>query len=170
MSRGLSLLRTLPLKAFAVFVFLLLAQSALHAQSASGWSKRGAAAEIREDYDAAFEDYKHANEKSPKDLRYKTHLERIRLLAGTQHIDRGRLLRASGDYAGAISQFVRAAEIDPSNQAAQQEIEITQREQPAPQLTGAAAAAAAEQNSQARKVLNEINSIAPPHRAQNRSL
>ncbi len=31
---------------------------------------------------------------------------------------------------GAITQFMRAAEIDPSNQAAQQEIERTQREQP----------------------------------------
>jgi len=133
-----------------------------HAQSASAWSKRGADAEVREDYDAAYEDYKQAHNKSPKDLRYLAHFERMRFLAATQHIDRGRILRQSGDYAGAIGQFMRAAEIDPSNQAAQQEIERSQREQPPPQLTGAAAVAAHEQMSQQRAILESINSIAGP--------
>ncbi len=135
---------------------------AAHAQSAGTWSKRGADAEVREDYDAAYEDYKQAHTKSPKDLRYMAHFERMRFLAATQHIDRGRILRQSGDYAGAITQFMRAAEIDPSNQAAQQEIERTQREQPPPQLTGAAAVAAREQMSQQRAVMESINSIAGP--------
>jgi len=71
---------------------------AAHAQSASAWSKRGADAEVREDYDAAYEDYKQAHNKSPKDLRYLAHFERMRFLAATQHIDRGRILRQSGDY------------------------------------------------------------------------
>ena len=133
-----------------------------HAQSAASWSKRGAEAEVREDYDAAFEAYKQAHAKSPKDLRYRAHYERMRFLAGTQHIDRGRILRQSGDYAGAITQFMRAAEIDPSNQAAQQEIERTQRDQPPPQLTGAAAVAAREQMSQQKATLDSINSIAGP--------
>ncbi len=135
---------------------------AAHAQSAGTWSKRGADAEVREDYDTAFEDYKHAHEKSPKDLRYLAHFQRMRFLAATQHIDRGRILRQSGDYTGAIQQFMRAAQIDPSNQAAQQEIERSQREQPPPGLTGAAAAAAMEQMSQQKAVLDSINSIAGP--------
>jgi len=133
-----------------------------HAQSAAAWSKRGADAEVREDYDAAYEAYKQAHTKSPKDLRYKAHFERMRFLAGTQHIDRGRILRQSGDYTGAITQFMRAAEIDPSNQAAQQEIERTQRDQPPPQLTGAAAVAMHEQMSQQKATLESINSIAGP--------
>jgi len=136
--------------------------SSAHAQSAGTWSNRGAAAEVREDYDTAYEDYKHAHDKKPKDLRYLAHFERMRFLAATQHIDRGRILRQSGDYAGAITQFMRAAEIDPSNQAAQQEIERTQREQPPPQLTGAAAVAAHEQMSQQHATMEAINSIAPP--------
>jgi general secretion pathway protein D len=133
-----------------------------HAQSAGSWSKRGADAEVREDYDAAYEDYKHAHEKKPKDLRYLAHFERMRFLAATQHIDRGRVLRQSGDYAGAITQFMRAAAIDPSNQAATQEIERTQREQPPPQLTGPAAVAQGEQMSQQKATLEAISSIAPP--------
>ena len=88
---------------FAVLFLLAgLTAPAAHAQSASSWSKRGADAEVREDYDTAFEDYRKANQKAPKDLRYKTHLERMRFLAATQHVDRGRVLRANGDYTGAI--------------------------------------------------------------------
>ena len=132
------------------------------AQSAGGWNKRGQAAEVREDYDAAYEAYRHAHQKSPKDLRYLAHLDRMRFLAATQHIDRGRVLRQSGDFAGAITNFMRAAEIDPSNQAAQQEIERTQREQPPPGLTGPAAVAALEQMSQQRQTLDSIGSIAAP--------
>ena len=133
-----------------------------HAQSAATWNKRGQDAEVREDYDTAYEAYKHAHEKSPKDLRYKTHLERMRFLAGVQHIDRGRILRQSGDYSGAIQQFLRAAQIDPGNQSAQQEIQITQREQPAPGLTGPAAVAERELNSHEHKVEKDLASIAAP--------
>ena len=157
-----TLLRLLPALPFCSLLCLSLALPAAHAQSASNWNKRGQDAEVREDYDTAYEDYKHAHDKSPKDLRYRTHLERMRFLAAVQHIDRGRVLRQSGDYAGAITQFVRAAEIDPSNQAAQQEIQITQREQPPDQVTGAAAVAMREQNSQEHKVAEEIASIAGP--------
>ncbi len=144
-----------------LFVAAFCAPSA-HAQSAAAWNKRGQAAEIREDYDTAYEDYRQAHEKRPSDLRYTAHLDRMRFLAATQHIDRGRVLRQSGDYAGAITQFMRAAEIDKSNQAAQQEIERTQREQPPPGLTGQAAVAAQEQMSQQRATLDAIGSIAPP--------
>ncbi len=146
----------------SVLAFLSLTTGSAHAQSAGTFNKRGQDAEAREDYDLAFEDYKRAHEKSPKDLGYKTHLERMRFLAAVQHIDRGRILRQSGDYGGAISQFLRAAEIDPSNQAAQQEIQVTQREQPAQQLSGPAAVAQRELNSQEHKVNQEIGSIAGP--------
>ena len=148
--------------AVASFLGAILVVPSAHGQSAATWSKRGADAEVREDYDTAYEDYKKAHTLKPKDLRYMAHYERMRFLAATQHIDRGRLLRQSGDYAGAITQFMRAGEIDPSNQAAQQEIERTQRDQPAPQLTGAAAVAAREQMSQQKATLDSINSIAGP--------
>ena len=148
----------------AALVFLGCAAAApsAQAQSAATFSKRGQDAEVREDYDTAYEDYKKAHDKKPKDLRYLAHFERMRFLAATQHIDRGRILRQQGDYSGALREFLRAAEIDKSNQAAQQEIERTQREQPPAGLTGPAAVAAAEQMSQQNRVLKEIDSIAPP--------
>ena len=148
--------------AFLLLSLAVFCAPSAHAQSAAAWNKRGQAAEIREDYDAAYEAYRQAHEKRPADLRYTAHLDRMRFLAATQHIDRGRVLRQSGDYAGAITQFMRAAEIDKSNQAAQQEIERTQREQPPPGLTGQAAVAAQEQMSQQRATLDAIGSIAPP--------
>jgi general secretion pathway protein D len=147
--------------AFAA-VSILVAAPPAHAQSAATFSKRGAAAEVREDYDAAYENYKTAHDKKPKDLRYLAHFERMRFLAATQHIDRGRVLRQNGDFAGAMNEFMRAAAIDKSNQAATQEIQRTQREMPPPGVTGAAAVAQAEQMSQQNQVLKEINSIAPP--------
>ncbi len=150
---------------FAV-CFIVLAGSCFtlsaHAQSAGVWNKRGQAAEVREDYDTAYEAYKHAVEKAPNDLRFRTHFDRMRFLAATQHVDRGRVLRQNGDFTGAIQNFLRAREIDPSNQAAEQEIQITQRNQPAPTLTGPAAAAALLQKSHSSKVQDEIGSIAGP--------
>ncbi len=135
---------------------------AAHAQSAATFNKRAQAAEVREDYDTSYEAYRAAHLKKPKDLRYLAHLERMRFLAATQHIDRGRVLRQSGDFPGAMREFLRAAEIDKSNQAAQQEIERTQRDQPPPGLSGPAAAAAAEQMSQQNQVLREVSSLAGP--------
>ena len=155
-------MRTLPW--FSIGMLLLGAGGLkqAHGQSAGTWDKRGADAEVRQEYDAAYEDYKKALDKKPKDLRYQAHFDRLRFLAATQHIDRGRILRQNGDWNGAMQQFVRAREIDPSNQAAEQEIMITQRDQPAPTLSGPAAAAAMQELSQEHKVQQEIATIAGP--------
>jgi general secretion pathway protein D len=150
--------RTLLLAALPV----TLGASVATAQSAGTWNKRGQAAEVREDYDAAYVAYKNAHDKKPDDLRYRAHFERMRFLASTQHITRGRLLREQGDYPGALAQFMRAAEIDPSMQAAQQEIGITQRDQPPAGVSGPAAAALLEENSQQHKVQQEISTLAGP--------
>ena len=65
-----------------------------HAQSAATWNKRAVNAEAREDYDAAFEAYRQAHLKKPKDLRYKTDYERLRFEAANAHVDRGQIGRA----------------------------------------------------------------------------
>ena len=96
----------------------------LHAQSASTWNKRGQAAEVREDYDAAFDAYRQAHAKSPADIRYKERYERLRFQAAVAHVDRGRVLKQSGDLGGAMQEFRRAHEIDGGNQTATQEIHI----------------------------------------------
>jgi general secretion pathway protein D len=109
-----------------LLVFVLLAGVA-HAQSASTWNKRGQAAEAREDYDAAFEAFRQAWLKKPSDIGYKERYEQMRFQSANQHVDRGRVLRQSGDVGGAINEFARALQIDPGNQAAAQELELTQK-------------------------------------------
>ncbi len=111
----------------ALLMVLCLAKLPAKAQSAGTWNKRGQAAELREDYDAAFEDYRQAHLKSPKDLRYRERYERLRFQAASLHVDRGRVLRQSGDVTGAINEFSRALQIDPGNEAAAQELQITER-------------------------------------------
>ena len=103
---------------------LALSSGTAHAQSASGWNKRGEKAELRQDYDAAYEAYKKASEKAPKDLRYKTRVENMMFKAAAAHVDRGRTFLQGGDSGGALTEFTRALQIDPSNQTAAQEIDL----------------------------------------------
>jgi len=114
-----------PAMVLAVF---LSAPNALHAQSASKLFKQGTDAELHQEWDAAYEDYRQAALKKPKDMRYKAHLENARFQAAVSHVDRGRLLRQNGDLHGAIAEFTRALEIDGGNQAAQQELDQTRKE------------------------------------------
>lgn len=145
---------------------------AAQAQSAKKWDKRGQDAEVRQDYDTAFEDYRQATLKNPKDMRYQAHFERMRFQAAVSHVDRGRVLKQSGDLSGALREFLRAHEIDPGNQSAVQEIDLIQHPEigPAasaapgsttpgnvapPPVSGAPAARQAE-------IVKELNSVAGP--------
>jgi general secretion pathway protein D len=101
--------------------------AAAHGQSASSWDKKGQNAEAREDFDAAFEAFRQAHFKKPKDLRYRERYERTRFEAANLHVDRGRVLRQSGDIGGAVNEFARALQIDPGNQAAAQELQVTEK-------------------------------------------
>jgi general secretion pathway protein D len=92
------------------------------ADSAGALFKRGESAEAREDYDAAFNYYQQAYAKNAKDLQYRAAFYRVRVSASGLHITKGRKLLAAGDETGALVEFLRAAEIDPGNDAAQQEI------------------------------------------------
>ena len=60
--------------------------------------------------------------KAPKDLTYRTALIRVRVSASAMHMGKGRKLLAAGDEQGALTEFLHASEIDPSNEAAEQEI------------------------------------------------
>jgi general secretion pathway protein D len=94
-------------------------------ESASKFYKRGQAAEAKEDIETAYEDYYKAYQLKPTDLRYKTSYERLRFTAASQHVRHGETLRSQGDVTGALTEFLRALEIDPSNELAQQEIRAT---------------------------------------------
>ncbi len=133
--------------------------SAAHAQSPKAWDKRGQEAEARQDFDAAYEAYHKATLQKPKDLVYKEHFEHILFQAAMAHVDRGRVLRQSGDLEGAMAQFNRALQIDAGNQAAQQEInsiqdQETQKQTGSPQAT--------EQMSRQNEILSSIGSISGP--------
>jgi general secretion pathway protein D len=137
-----------------------LGSATAHAQSASTWNKRGQDAEARQNYDAAMEDYHQAMLKNPSDLRYKTRYEHTRFLASVGHVDRGRVLRQSGDLNGALTEFKRALEIDPGNQTAQQEIDQVQQILQNPQA--GTAPERSEQMSRQNETLDTISSISGP--------
>jgi general secretion pathway protein D len=107
---------------FAILALSSLSAPSLRAESAASMFKHGQAAEAKEDYDTAFDLYQKALAKAPNDLNYKTALYRVRVSASGMHMSKGRRLLQGGDQQGALVEFLHAAEIDPSNEAAQQEI------------------------------------------------
>jgi general secretion pathway protein D len=107
---------------FALLAAIGIGCVAMHAESANSFFKRGQSAEAREDYDAAFENYQKAYAMAPKELAFRTALYRVRLSASSLHVTKGRKLLNAGDEQGALVEFMRAAEIDPGNEAADQEI------------------------------------------------
>ena len=149
---------------------LALPSRSAQAQSANTWNKRGQAAEAREDYDAAFEAYRQAHLKKPSDLRYRERYERLRFQAANQHLDRGRVLRQSGDAGGALTEFTRALQIDPGNQAAAQELQLT-NEHPVqatpeaagpPGVAGPTTTGPPEQMARQNEIKREIQSMGSP--------
>jgi general secretion pathway protein D len=91
-------------------------------ESASKLYKQGQAAETAGNIELAYQLYARAFQKNPKDLRYKASYERTRFSAASIHVKQGEKLRDQGDESGALTEFMRALEIDPSNELAQQEI------------------------------------------------
>jgi general secretion pathway protein D len=107
---------------FALLIVVLFSGVLSRAESAGSDYKRGQTAEAREDYDAAYTAYQKAYAASPKELRYKTSYYRLRTTVTSLHVSKGRKLAEAGDLAGAMAEFLRAAEVDPGNESAQQEI------------------------------------------------
>jgi general secretion pathway protein D len=114
-------------------ILLLLTMPALapvvHAKgkSAKTLYKEGQAAEAKDDYLAAYAAYAAAFQKEPKNLYYKTSYERLKFNAAAVHTHQGEKLRDQGDMSGAMTEFVRALEIDPSNELAEQDLRQTKQ-------------------------------------------
>jgi len=151
-------LRALPL--LLLCCLAALGSRTAHAQSAKTWYQRGQAAESHKDYDTALQDYQHAVNLKPNDLRYKESFARMRFQAAAAHVDRGRVLIQSGDLQGALAQFQRALEIDPSYEAAQQEIDQLQKQISASPPSGPPAPT--EQASRQNETLASIGTISGP--------
>src|SRR5580658_189292 len=125
-------------------------------ESASKLYKEGQAAETRGDIEQAYEFYYRAFQKNPKDLKLKIAYERTRFTAADVHVRQGEKLRDQGDETGALTEFMRALEIDPSNELAQQEIKAMRDK--------SAAAAANQETSLASAAANPLNEIGSPVR------
>jgi general secretion pathway protein D len=83
----------------------------------------GQLAEAKDDVITAYEDYLQAFKKDSKDLRYKTAWQRTRFAAAAAHVSRGEKLRQQGDNTEALTEFVHALDIDPSNEVAREDIQ-----------------------------------------------
>ncbi len=123
-------------------------------ESASKLYKQGQAAETKGDIEQAYEFYYRAFQKNPKDLKLKIAYERTRFTAADVHVRQGEKLRDQGDETGALTEFMRALEIDPSNELAQQEIKAMRDK--------AAAAAANQETSLASAAESPLNRIGSP--------
>ena len=110
---------------WAFLAMILAALPAAHAQSAAHWFKQGQAAEAKDDTVGAYEAFYQAYQKKPSDERYKLAWERTRFPAAALRVEHGERLRDQGDYTGALTEFLRALEIDPSNELASQDIKAT---------------------------------------------
>ncbi len=93
---------------------------------------------------------------APSDLAYRTAVYRVRISASGLHATNGRKLLQTGDTQGALMEFLHAVEIDPGNEAAQQEIAKLRERQghKAPEPENGMPETAGEQA--------EINSMAAP--------
>ncbi len=116
--------RSLVLLALIAAIVLVGLPSA-HAESAGKIFKKGQHAEEKGDILTAYQDYAQAYQARPNDERYRIAWERTRFQAGSIWVQRGERLRDQGDYTGALTDFLRALSIDPSDELATQDISAT---------------------------------------------
>ena len=95
--------------------------SPLHADAAKNFFKEGKQAEIREDYITAYQDYRQAWLAKPKDMEYKEAYTRLRFQAAAQYVEMAKKLRDQGQLNDALTDYLRALEIDPTYEEARQE-------------------------------------------------
>lgn len=101
-------------------------------ESAKKLFAQGQKLEAAEDYDGAYEAYKRAYAKSSSDLRMRTAFYRLRQTASSLHVTKGHKLAEAGNDNAALTEFLRAQEIDPGNEAAVQELVHVRSRMPQP--------------------------------------
>ncbi len=108
-----------------LFCAALLLVQPLYAASARHYFKQGRLAEAKDDYIAAYEAYEHAYKLKPTEMRYKEAAARLRTSAAGTYVEQGRKLLDQGQANSALTDFLRALDVDPGDEAAQQEIQKT---------------------------------------------
>jgi len=86
---------------------------------------QGQKAQNLQDYDAAYEYYQKALKSEPENTEYKIKFDQARFGAGEAHTKKGLKFLEQGDLENAASEFRRAAVMDPSSVAAEQELRKT---------------------------------------------
>jgi general secretion pathway protein D len=129
------------LKPAAVVLLVVLTILPAVADKAKTAYLKGEDAEARQNYEAAYEFFKQAYDLKPKDLRYRTSVERMRSKAALSVVHHGQGLRDDGKLQEALAEFQKAAQIDPSLFIAQQEYKrtlqmIEDARNPPPQAAG----------------------------------
>jgi general secretion pathway protein D len=104
-------------------LLLMVAVSALAStdKAAKALYEKGKAAEIRQDYIAAYNFYHQAYELKPSDLTYRSSFEYVRFLAAAAYVHQGEILMNAGKLQEALTDFEQAIAIDPSSFIAQQQ-------------------------------------------------
>src|SRR5271157_5248309 len=114
------------MKRFTRVLAMLLIVAALPAMASSDKAakalfQKGKAAEVRQDYIAAYNFYHQAWELKPSELRYRAAAEFVRFLASASYVHQGELLVKAGKLQEALTDFEQAIAIDPSSFIAQQQ-------------------------------------------------
>src|SRR6516165_5261162 len=101
----------------AVLVIALAAMPAMASsdKAAKALYEQGKAAEARQDYITAYNDYHKAWELRPTDLTYRTAAEYVRFLASASYVHQGEILMKAGKLQEALTDFEQAIAIDPSS-------------------------------------------------------
>ena len=84
--------------------------------------RQGRKAEARKDWDTALVEYEKALQAEPENAQYLIHEKLVRTQAAFFHLRQGRRLLAGGRADEAAGEFQRAVSIDPTNEAAAQEL------------------------------------------------
>lgn len=84
--------------------------------------REGRKAEIRKDYDSALVNYEKAVQEEPDNAQFLLHERQARTEAAIFHVKQGRRLLAENRPTDAVGQFQKATSIDPTNEAAAQEL------------------------------------------------
>jgi general secretion pathway protein D len=87
----------------------------------------GRKAEAIQDYDTALVDYDRALRTNPTNAEYKLRAMRMHEMDGNFHLQQGEKLLKKGDLEMALAEFEKAEGVDPSNMAADQEIQKTMK-------------------------------------------
>jgi general secretion pathway protein D len=100
--------------------------AAKNKDNAKSLFQKGQDAEVRQNYEAAYNYFKQAYDLNPRELSYRLAYTRTKFLAAAAHVHRGQLLCDDGKLQNALAEFQAAKLIDSSQPIIDQEIRRTQ--------------------------------------------